>query len=228
MSDDDNPKATTKSPPAFNVPPATLWTVSFLGGVFVGLRLGPEVWYYWMLDHLAFSTRGFAQALETGPLLAGLVPLVTHSFIHVDPLHLLLNLGFLVAFGSFVERCYGLGWFIAIFLAAAAAGALTQFAVTSQESTMIGASGGVYGLMGAYVPVLSLLRSGKRWRGGLGFIAVILVLNLVLGPLSALDDIFGAPIAWQAHIGGFLLGLVAGSFLLGWRRRVSLRPDDRA
>jgi membrane associated rhomboid family serine protease len=219
MSDDESPKVTTRSPPAFNVPPATLWAVLFLAGVFAGLRLGPKAWSPWMLDHLAFSTRNFAQALDTGPLLAGLAPLVTHSFIHIDPLHLLLNLGFLVAFGSFVERSYGMAWFIVVFLAAAAVGALTQYAVSSQESVMIGASGGVYGLMGAYVPVLSLLRSGNRWRGGLGFIAVILVLNLVLGPLSALGDMFGAPIAWQAHIGGFVLGLGAGFALLGWRRR---------
>jgi membrane associated rhomboid family serine protease len=228
MPDNESQKASLRSPPAFNVPPATLWTGLFLCGVFAGLRLGPDAWFPWMLDHLAFSTRGFAQALETGPLLAGLAPLVTHSFIHVDPLHLLLNLGFLVAFGSFVERSYGMSWYAALFLAAAAAGALTQFAFANQESVMIGASGGVYGLMGAYVPVLSLRRSGSRWRGGLGFVAVILVLNIVIGPLSAWDDAFGAPIAWQAHIGGFLLGLGAGFALLGWRVRRALRRYDDA
>jgi membrane associated rhomboid family serine protease len=219
MPENDNGKAAKRSPPAFNVPPATLWTALFLSGVFVGLRLGPDDWFPWMIDHLAFSTRGFAQAMESGPYFAGLAPLVTHSFIHADSLHLLLNLGFLLAFGSFFERCYGMGWYVALFLAAAAAGALTQYAFASQESVMIGASGGVYGLMGAYVPVLSRRRGRSRWRGGLGFVGVILVLNIVLGPLSAWSDVFGAPIAWQAHIGGFLLGLCAGGALLHWRLR---------
>lgn len=214
-----------KSPPAFNVPPVTLWTACFLVGAFLALRFGSEDWTRWMLENLAFSTDAFAAALAAGALGPGvLLPLVSHSALHFDLLHLLLNVGLLVAFGSLVERVHGAIWFALLFVACAAVGALVQFAVLGgQPSTMIGASGAVYGMIGATVPLMFWSRAGYGWHKGLGFIAVIMLLNIILGPLSTSFDLFGAPIAWEAHIGGFFLGLVLGILLL-LRKRRHMRP----
>ena len=214
-----------KSPPAFNVPPATLWTACFLVGVFLTLRVGSEDWTLWVLENLAFSTSTFGTALAAGALRPGVfLPLVTYSALHLDLLHLLLNVGLLVAFGSLVERVLGAPWFLLLFVVCAAAGALVQFGVMGgRPSTLIGASGAVYGMIGAAVPLMFWSRSGYGWRKGFGFIAVIMLLNIILGPLSASFNLFGAPIAWEAHIGGFVLGLALGILLL-LRRRRHMRP----
>ena len=204
------------SPPAFNIPPATLWSALFIIGVFLGLRFGPQGWTEWMLENLAFSTVAFDQALSIGRLRpADVAPLVAYSLIHLDLLHLLLNVGLLVAFGSLVERVHGKAWYLGIFAFTAAAGAVVQYlAVPQEESIMIGASGAVYGLIGAAVPLMFWSRDGYRWRKGLGFVAVIMLLNIVLGPLSSSLDLFGAVVAWQAHIGGFFSGLAIGALLI--------------
>ena len=213
---EDEARSNGKSPPAFNVPPATLWTALFLIGVFLLCRFGPQAWAYWALEHLAFSAQYLATAWNAGRVgLIELLPLLTYSILHLDLLHLLLNVGLLVAFGALIERVHGKFGFAVFFLGSALCGALVQLAVLGdQPGTMIGASGAVYGMIGAAAPLMFWSRQGYRWRKGLGFIAVIMLLNIVIGPLSMSFDLFGAPIAWQAHIGGFAFGLVLGIILI--------------
>jgi membrane associated rhomboid family serine protease len=135
--------------------------------------------------------------------------LIGHAFLHFDWLHLILNVGFLLAFGSVVERHFGLFWFLLLFAATAAAGALLQYSVDPLSPIhMIGASGAVYGMMGGAIPALLSSRGNWRLGNAMTFIAVMMVLNLAIGLINDDGILFGAAIAWQAHIGGFVTGLV--------------------
>ena len=227
MSDDPPLPDPTGRPagrvPIFNAPPGTLWTAAALVVMFLAIRFGPHQFAREAFDLLAFtplSLRAYLAA-DQGGLPGVLIPLVGHSLLHIDWLHLVLNAGFLLAFGTVVERCFGTPWFLAIFAITAAAGALFQFAVEpASPIPMIGASGAVYGMMGGAVPALLSGRGQRRWRMGnaLTFIGVMMVINLAIGLLNGDGRLLGAAIAWQAHIGGFLAGLAICALLLKLRR----------
>ncbi len=217
-----NPRdAKPRNAPAFNIPPATLWTGLVLGAMFLVLRFAPNDWVDQALYILAFDNIPFRNAWSRGdPGILDLTPLLTHGFVHLDTLHLVLNLGLLIAFGAVVERIHGKFIYCLIFVTAIIAGALIQtLASGGRELVMIGASGGVYGLIGAAIPIIFWSRGGFRWRGGLGFVVVLMMINVIIGPLSSVFDLFGARIAWEAHIGGFVIGLIFGFWIFFYRLR---------
>lgn len=135
-----------------------------------------------------------------------LAGLVGHAFLHVGWLHLTLNAIGLLCLGHVVQTQSGTAAFLAISFATAVAGAVF-FLVLADHATMIGASGVVFGLLGA------VLRQRRKpialWR-------VLLVLALLSLPA---DLIFDAAVAWQAHLGGFLAGWVLGR-VFPVRRRI--------
>jgi len=216
----DQPPAPQGHQPIFNAPRGTVVLCCALIGIYaLGKLLGPD-FGNWLLTVLAFLPGEFLN--QFGPQGTGIVPLaltslVTHAFLHADAMHLLVNCGFLLAFGALVERQAGMGAFLATFAAAAAAGAIAQtLAGGPHQPPMIGASGGVYGMMGLAVRILFLGNGSHRLRLGLQFVAVIMVLNVIIGLLSGSGLLFGGQVAWQAHIGGFLAGFAIGLCL---RRR---------
>jgi membrane associated rhomboid family serine protease len=144
--------------------------------------------------------------------------LVSYTFLHGDFMHLALNLGFLLAFGSFVERHLGLPRYLALFALTAAAGALAEYALSGGEPiALIGASGAVYGMTGAAMRFMFAGGGADRRRGALVFVGVFMGINLLLGITGLGDLLAGAAIGWKAHAGGFLAGALL-SFLLGGRR----------
>jgi membrane associated rhomboid family serine protease len=157
---------------------------------------------------------------------------VTYSFLHGDWSHLGVNLLWLLAFGSPVARRLGPVRILALTIIASVAGAAMHLAFYAGEAVpMVGASAVVSGYMGAAArfafqpgkrarrgglnvegPALPLLRSFTDPRF-MSFLAVWMALNLIFG--SGLIPIAGegASIAWQAHVGGFLAGILAFSLL---------------
>ena len=106
----------------------------------------------------------------------------------------------------------------------AAAGALAEtVAAGARFVFVIGASGAVYGMMGAAVPILFRTGMPARRHRALEFVAVILGLNFLLAVLGVADFLAGAEVAWRAHMGGFLAGL-----LLGFLLHPPSRPASRA
>lgn len=186
--------------------------------------------------------------LEPGAFAGGIWPLfwtpISHAFVHAGWEHLILNSAWLAIFGTPVARRYGLAPTLVIFGLSAVAGALA-FAATTLPAlqVLIGASGGVAGLTGAacrfiFQPVLTLRdpESGEvhvlgrrmatladlgRDNRARAFIAIWVILNAAVPFLPIL---FGQSlaIAWQAHLGGFLVGL----FMTPWfeRRPSEVRP----
>lgn len=163
--------------------------------------------------------------------LALVVPLFSHQLLHGSYFHLTVNCLWLLAFGPVVARRLGGLTFLVFFFLCGAAGALTELAFTwGSTAQMVGASGAVSGLMGAafrmmrwpgvpsgvrLVPVLSrpLVMASLTW----------LILNAVVGIAG-----FGlganqgdVQIAWQAHMGGYLFGLLSIGLFDRLRRMIA-------
>lgn len=193
--------------PAINLPPATLWLTLAIIAVFAlqNILEGPA--WTRLMSTLAFISIDFWPAGSDLPALSRLPSLVTYAFLHGDFMHILLNLGFLLAFGSFVERLIGAVPFLAIFVVTAAVGALAEFWFRGPETlVLIGASGAVYGMTGAALRFMFASGIADLRRRALIFTAVFMGLNLAFG-LSGLGDFLaGAAIGWKAHAAGFLTG----------------------
>ncbi|WP_245859190.1 rhomboid family intramembrane serine protease [Luteimicrobium subarcticum] len=140
--------------------------------------------------------------------------MLTTTFLHSDNvLHILLNMYALWLMGQFLEPLLGRARFLALYLICALAGSVGVLLLASPtdaswRTAAIGASGAVFGLFGAAVPVLR--RAGMQGTQMIGLI----VLNFVLGFVIA-------NVAWQAHLGGLVMGLALG-FVFAYA------PRDRA
>ena len=163
------------------------------------------------------------------------VTLFTSMFLHGSPLHVAGNMLYLWIFGDNVEDTLGHGRFLAFYLLSGVAAAVAQ-TVTSPTSAipMIGASGAVSGVLGAYLllfpyaTILTLMIFGFFIRS-VHIPAVIvlgfwIVLQLINGWLTMSASAMGrgesGGVAWFAHIGGFLAGML---LLLLFRPRPSRR-----
>ena len=215
----DEPPTARRSPepPAFNVPPVTLAMAGLLVAVFGILALAPGWWTATAIDWLAVRPVFVAKALSDPqplPKLIAALSLLGHALVHLDGMHVALNVGFLLAFGGVCERAFGPRRYVGILVSAAIAGAMAKLALDwNTPLYMIGASGAVFGCMGAFIRLL-IGGSPQTRRRGLVLLASLVVVNLILtfaGP--AMFGVDGR-IAWDAHVGGFLAG-----FLLGWRPR---------
>lgn len=180
------------------------------------------------LEPYAFvAARYAAPAFENTGLLALVVPLFSHMFLHGSFLHLTVNCVWLLAFGPAVARRCGALVFFAFFLACGAAGALAFLALNwGSPDGMIGASGGISGLMAAGFRLLRWpgVPSGSRLapllsRPILLFTGVWLITNVVFGVTGFGTSNPGEQVAWQAHMGGYLFGL----FAIGWFERLKPR-----
>jgi membrane associated rhomboid family serine protease len=150
---------------------------------------------------------------------AELTALVTHAFVHGGWLHLIGNMLFLFLSGPFIEDLYGRPLFAGLYFVAAAAGAGT-FVLGNPESTLplVGASGAIAGVMGAFLWRLA----AKRIRFLVLPVPILPAFRFpltlpafVVLPLWALQQLYyastvgeDAEVAFSAHVGGFVVGLV--------------------
>ncbi|MBT5415195.1 MAG: rhomboid family intramembrane serine protease [Rhodospirillaceae bacterium] len=198
--------------PAINLPPATAWLIGIMVAIH-GLRslLPPEA-NAWILANLAFVPGYY---LLPPPLSwQEIIAPLSHQFLHGGWGHLAVNGLALAAFGSGVERLAGARRTVLFFLASGLAGALAQWAADPAALIpMVGASGGISGLFGA---ALRLLSGGGPAPGRVRILpvaAIWIVINVVFGLTGGVE---GESIAWIAHLGGFAFGLAAFPLL---RRR---------
>ncbi|MEF3075556.1 rhomboid family intramembrane serine protease [Methylobacter sp. Wu1] len=142
--------------------------------------------------------------------------LITHAFLHGSWFHIISNLWFLWIFGDNVEDSMGWGRFIIFYLACTIAAAGAQIASDPAALTpMVGASGAIGGVMGAYARLYP--RASIYTLIPIGFFLTTAVIPAVymLGLwffIQLLSSIFGgdgpANVAFWAHGGGFLAGLI--------------------
>ncbi|GAA0524794.1 membrane associated rhomboid family serine protease [Rhizomicrobium palustre] len=192
--------------PFLQAPASVLWLIGVLIAAHLAFLYGPWPESFW--DSLVFVP----ERLANGVTAEGLWPLVTHMFLHGGTLHLTFNCLWLLVFGAPVARRYGTGLFLLLFFACGIAGALTHLALHWGSSiAILGASGGVSGLMGAAFRLIHWpgTPQGVRLvplfsRPLLTVSALWLLTNLIFG----LTGFEGQAIAWEAHMGGFFLGLL--------------------
>jgi len=160
-----------------------------------------------------------------------IVTIFTSMFLHGGLFHIVGNMLYLWIFGNNVEDTLGHGRFLVFYLLAGVGAALAQTAVgPTSKVPMIGASGAVSGVLGAYLilfpyaSVLTLVTFGFFIR--IVRIPAMIVLGfwIVVQFLNGLIT-FGVGerggVAWFAHIGGFLAGLVLLALLRPRRPRQS-------
>jgi membrane associated rhomboid family serine protease len=149
----------------------------------------------------------------------GYLGLITSMFLHGGWLHLIGNMLFLWVFGDNVEDVMGHGRYLGFYLLAGIAAGLLQVVTnTASVSPLIGASGAISGLLAAYLVCFPNGRIVTLVTLGI-FITTILVpawlmigywivLQVIQGSLSFGIDADTGGVAWFAHIGGFVAGLV--------------------
>ncbi|AKR56103.1 rhomboid family intramembrane serine protease [Youhaiella tibetensis] len=229
-SDHDAPQAGRE--PIFMLPPV----VTALAGIMLAIHLATtlvldNVGLYQLTLWFGFIPM---RLLAPDQLPGGFWPLLwtpfSHAFLHANWEHVIFNTLWLAIFATPVARRYGALPTLVIFLVTSAAGALAFAATTLPNvQVLIGASGGVAGLTGAamrfiFQPVmvgtdpdtgqrvllgrhLASLREVFTNPRSRNFSLIWIVLNAAVPLVPALigQDI---QIAWQAHLGGFVIGLL--------------------
>ncbi|MGE0410263.1 MAG: rhomboid family intramembrane serine protease [Amphiplicatus sp.] len=228
-----------RAPPLFNAPSIVTALIIALVGCQIVIEALPDRAQYFVARFGSVSPHLFLSGLRDGSnWLMTAAPLFTHIFIHADWSHLFLNSIWLLAFGAPTAIRLGAGRrlfdvpsavFLLFFLLSGAVGALAFVVANMTLNTLlIGASGGVSGLLGALVRSAFHRQYGHanvrqpfaRLADSRVIVAsvVILAMNFVVGVFGALAP-GGAEIAWEAHMGGYLFGLFAFTFFARLARR---------
>lgn len=161
----------------------------------------------WMLQWLIRlgTPYDLASILGYAPVLTASEPwrMLTSGFVHAmpQPLHLLLNMYTLYLFGRMLEPLLGTWRFLLLFLVSVIGGSLGVYFLGDPFTLVIGASGGVFGLFGAAFVFMRHFKQDLRAMG------VLIAINLAFGFMVG-------GIAWQAHVGGLITGILLGLALV--------------
>ncbi|MEO8317029.1 MAG: rhomboid family intramembrane serine protease [Bradyrhizobium sp.] len=220
--------------PILTLPGALTAYVVLIAVIHLRVLLPPEL-ENWTIDVFGFIPKRYDSTLLDitfpGGSGAKVWTFVTYSLLHANLSHIGFNVLWLLPFGSALARRFGALKFFVFMAVTAAAGALAHLLTHEHAiAPMIGASASVSGTMAAAmrfafvqgsflsfnrgdaeaaakVPALSLAEALRNTRV-LGFLAVWFGVNIIFGVGAIAIGSEGANVAWQAHIGGFLAGLV--------------------
>lgn len=169
---------------------------------------------------IKFIRAGF---VDDVPWIARFFPLFTSMFLHGGWIHVLGNMLYLWIFGDNVEDRLGHGRFVVFYLLCGLAAALTQIYLSpSSRVPMVGASGAVAGVLGAYllffpssrvlalVPIAFFLQVVEI--PAFVFLLFWFFMQFLSGAASITSSQYvTGGVAWWAHIGGFICGIAVGS-----------------
>ncbi len=195
----------TPREPIINMPPVTKYALGVLIGIqIINAFVLTPAQSDTLIETLGFTPTHFSP--ENFKPLTALTPF-TYMFLHGSWMHLGVNAFMLAAFGSGIERWLGARRMVMLFVISALCGALLHYGLnTPSSSPMIGASGGISGLFAAALTMIN--RGGREMGGRFGILPFALLwigLSIGFGMIGGPD---GSSIAWAAHVGGFLGGLV--------------------
>jgi membrane associated rhomboid family serine protease len=225
-----------------------LWLIAALAGLhalrlWLPQNLAQDMVYEYALiparySHAFVVSQAGLAASWPGTVLERAIPFVSYMGLHNDWTHLVINSLWLLAFGPVVARRQGALLFLLFFLICGVAGALAYVALNwGSPVPVVGASGAISGLMAA---ALRMLPGQAPWaepgtaplaplfsRQILIFTAVWAAINILAGVTGLGVGGESGLIAWQAHLGGFLAGiLLCGPFDSLRPRQVGM-PLDR-
>lgn len=126
----------------------------------------------------------------------------TPALLHASPPHLLFNMYALFSFGSNLERHFGHGRFVLLYILGAFAGNVFSFLLMGDDSFSVGASTAVFGLIGAEGIFLYQNRKlfGAQVKSAINNVIFVLIMNMFIGLRPGID-------LW-GHIGGLFGGLI--------------------
>lgn len=185
-----------------------------------GMIGGPEAvgWRQGAIQDYGFNSDIFGWMVQNNlwPL-THLKRFVTYLFLHGSFTHALFAGVMLLALGKFVGEVFAQWAVLVLFVASAVAGAVVfGLAMPEQQSWLVGAFPGVYGLIGGftYLMWLKLGQMGAQQFRAFTLIGVLMGLQLIFGL------IFGANRMWLADVAGFAAGFILSFFLApgGWAR----------
>jgi membrane associated rhomboid family serine protease len=208
---------------AINLPPAILWLIVINVAVqAVRLLLGEAA------DDTLVGQFGLVPAnygTDTGAGWLSLIAApIAYQFLHGGWIHVGVNMLSLAAFGAPVERTLGWRRFVLFYLSAGIVAGLVHVLIYSTSTDpVVGASGAVSGVFGA---VLFLLRRGGGLTSLLPVAGVWIALNIFFGITDLTPGAGGQPVAWVAHIAGFLYGLAAIKLFVPREPPLSEPPQD--
>ena len=127
--------------------------------------------------------------------------LITSGFLHGGVAHIAMNMLSLYLIGVGLERFLGAGRFLAVYGLSLLGGSVAVYLLDAPNSLTVGASGAIFGLLGALLMIYRRLRLDLRQLG------VILALNAFI--TFAVSNI-----SWQGHLGGFIVGAVVGAAMV--------------
>ena len=188
------------------------------------------LWLAFVLSAMGPADDQVANALDWGALTGGLdssaawrsavrdgsiLRLFSGVFLHADWIHLLGNLIFLLIFGLPAERVMGGRRFLVLFLLGGAMANLgAVLAIDTPDRVIIGASGAVSAVIGAYLALFPGARLGVVLPLGLFLEFVRVPAFLLIGLWALLQLLFAysgpafGEVAWAAHVAGFLFGVL--------------------
>jgi len=217
--------------PAIRAPAVVVWLLATLAlahaaRVYAAANLSKEILFNFAFIPARYSPHYLAaHHIDPGSWPARIVPFFSYVFLHGDFAHLAVNCLWLLAFGPIVARRFGAGLFLLFFFLCAAVAAATQLAFSWESMELIiGASGGIAGLMAVAIRIYYLRDDGRMASifstQIMAFTGFWLVVNYIAGVTGLGAGAEPHLIAWQAHIGGYFAGLLAaGPFDAFHRRR---------
>ncbi|RKF16710.1 rhomboid family intramembrane serine protease [Roseovarius spongiae] len=193
--------------------PAFLW---WLVGIMALIELALSLADSGVFGLPSLRWRVFALGAFWQPLFAGAAPpiypgqtavmFITHAFLHGGFAHLALNSVVLLSLGKFLSAHFGaVRTLLVLFLSAVAGGACFGL-LSSSPAPMIGASGAVFGLIGLW----QAMDYRMRRRAGLSLQPILTAILGLIAANIALFAILSGGLAWEAHLGGWIAGWLAG------------------
>lgn len=145
--------------------------------------------------------------------------LITSMFLHGDRLHLLGNMLFLWVFGDNIEAHLGNGKFVLFYLMWGIVASLAHVVTNiGSDIPAVGASGAISAVLGAYllmfphskIKVLYLYHMRTFYVPAMHFLWYWILFQVISGVGSLANSAGGGGVAWRAHIGGFVFGVLVG------------------
>lgn len=234
--------------PIFNVPATVVAVLGVMVGVHLLRQALPPSFEEWLVLTLAFIPAryaGLAGELPGGDWAAA-TSFVTHMVVHGDATHLLFNSAWLLAFGGAIALRVGGARFLVFAVLTGIVGALAFLAINpGLLAPVVGASGAIAGLMGGtmrfmfagldaggvrglreHPQEIRLMPLGEALRDKRVQLTTLvwLALNALAVAGIGTGDGRGA-IAWEAHIGGYLAGLLGFGLIDRTRPAPREEPD---
>lgn len=235
MDSPSDPSSEPPREPILTLPGPLTAYIGLLAIVHVVWSAMPPDLEYWIIEAFGFIPKRYDPNLLATAFPGGsgakVWTFVTYSLLHANLSHIGFNILWLLPFGSALARRFGAFRFFLFMAVAAVAGAIAHL-VTHEHNIapMIGASASVSGAMAAairfafaqgsflslgrgdadaaaQVPALSLTRALQNPRV-LAFLAIWFGINIIFGMGSVAIGAEPGSVAWQAHMGGFMAGLV--------------------